>query len=221
MRFTGLFLLLSFALPANLLLGDSLYSLSGVSQTFTYNPLTLGFAFTANSDFMVTSLGWFDATGTGFQSPHTVGIFDSQGNLLTSTTLASGAGDLLPGFFRYEATAPTTLIAGNTYTLAGTTGGAADSWTVNNYVSGFNVNPEFTIGADAALFSYGSGLVEPTSHFSDYRVYAGPNLSGTSVNTTTPEPGTLALVGLAMTMLLVAAARRASSRRTESPMMVG
>lgn len=209
MRFVCLFLLLSFALPANLLLGDSLYSVNGVNQTFTDNPVTLGFEFTPNSDFMVTSLGWFDATGSGFQSPHTVGIFDSQGNLLTSTTLASGTGDMLTGFFRYEAIAPTTLVGGNTYTLAGTSGGAADSWTVNDYVSNFNVNPEFTIGENAALFSYISGFAEPTSHYSDYRVYAGPNLIGASA----PEPGTLALVGLAMTMLLVGGARRASSRK--------
>jgi hypothetical protein len=184
-----------------------LYTFTSANQIFTDQPLTLGFTFTTNNAFTVSSLGWFDATGNGFLSPHTVGIFDANGNLLTSTTLSTGASDSLSGSFRYQSIAPITLQAGNAYTLAGTTGGALDPWTVNDYVTGLSVNPAFTVGPDAARFTYGPGLVNPTGHFSDYRIYSGPNLAGSPV----PEPASFLLLGLAAPFLFIVRRRRSHS----------
>lgn len=192
-------LFLSALLPVQFAVADSLYTFTSVSQTFTDQPLTVGFTFTTNNAFAVSSLGWYDATGNGFLSPHTVGIFDANGNLLSSTTLVTGTSDPLNGSFRYQSIAPVTLEAGNAYTLAGTTGGSLDPWTVNDDVSGFSVNSAFTVGPNAARFTYGSGLVDPADHFSDYRVYSGPNLAGTPV----PEPATLLLLGLAAPFLFI------------------
>jgi hypothetical protein len=132
-----------FATP--FLFSASLYSFDSANSTFSDDPLTLGFVFTANSTFEVTSLGWFDSTGAGFQSEHTVGIFDSTGNLLVSTTLGSGTTDPLSGNFRYHSISPLTLNSGSEYTLAGTSGGPADSWTINNFVNGFTVNPHLRL----------------------------------------------------------------------------
>jgi hypothetical protein len=194
------FVLVMAASNAQLALSDSLYTFGAVNKTFTDEPVTLGFVFTANSTFEVTSLGWFDGTGNGFQSPHTIGLFDSAGNLLISTVV--GTSDSFSDSFRYHPIAPITLEAGNDYTLAGTSGGQLDSWTVNDFVSGFTMNSAFTVGSNAARFSYGTELVDPSSHFSDYLVYAGPNLERHGVTSATPEPAGLVLVLLGVTALL-------------------
>lgn len=182
---------------------DSLYSFTGVNQTFSDAPVTLGFVFTANSSFEVDSLGWFDATGEGFSTQHTIGLFDSAGTLLASTTLSSGTSDSIDGGFRYHSIAPITLTAGNEYTLAGTSGGPVDSWTNNDLVNDFAVNPAFTVGPNAARFSYGTELVDPDSHFSDYLVYSGPNLAGQEIISATPEPASFLLMAIAACTLLV------------------
>ncbi len=214
MQFSPKLLLLAAAslLGAQLAVCDSLYSFNSASQTFFDAPATLGFVFTANSSFEVDSLGWLDATGAGFSSQHTVGLFDSTGTLLASTTLSSGTSDPLSDGFRYSSIAPITLIAGNEYTLAGTSGGPLDSWTVNDDVSGFAVDPAFTIGQNAALFSYGSELVDPDSHFSDYQVYSGPNLEGQESTFATPEPASFLLVALAACTLFISRKLRTSAR---------
>jgi hypothetical protein len=200
---------------AHSLVGAPLYSLTSTNQTFTDNPLSLGFVFTANDSFTVTSLGWFDATGNGFQSEHTVGLFDSTGNLLVSTTLAAGTGSALDQSFRYGSIDPFVLMAGGTYTLAGTTGGAQDAWTIDDYVDGFAVDPAFTIGPDAARFDYTSTFIDPTSHFSDYGAYIGPNLRGEDATAPVPEPETsiLLLLGIAIVFTAQCVVRNATSSR--------
>ena len=208
MRFFGRFIVIFISLFAtSFVFADPIYNFGSVNSTFADNPATLGFVFTANTTFNVTSLGWFDGGGAGFQSEHTVAIFDADGNLLTSTTLGTGTGSPLSGSFRYQAITPVTLDMGAQYTLAGTSGGALDPWTANDYVSGFVVNPAFTVGADAGRFFYGPTLVDPDSHFSDYLVYSGPNLEGSAV----PEPAGGLLLALGVGML-IAFARIRSAR---------
>lgn len=219
-------ILISSVCATQFALADPLYTFGNVSSTFTDNALTLGFAFTADTTFNVTSLGWFDPTCNGFQSEHTVGIFDANGTLLVSTTLEPGTSGTLSDSFLFQAITPITLALGETYTLAGTTGGALDGFTVNDDVSNFAVNPAFTIGANAALYSYGSELVDPDSHYSDYLVYAGPNLEGSPAdppandpgpsNATAPEPASGLLLALALPALLVA--RRMKQRPRHADM---
>ena len=160
------------------------------APTASDRQLSLGFVFTTNSAVQVTQLGYYDDGGDGFLTPHTVGIFDSVGNLLTSVTLAAGTTDPLVGDFRYEAVAPITLAAGQTYTAAATTEGPSDPWAYGGpaQLTGFVVNPAITIPNDAAKFVYQSDNVlrDPTDHFSNYQVYAGPNFVISSV----PEPAT-------------------------------
>jgi Domain of unknown function (DUF4082) len=180
------------------LVGASLYSLDCADRIFNDDPLTIGFEFTANDTFKVTSLGWFDG---GFQNEHTVGLFDSEGNLLVSTILPAGSVNPADQLFRYASIDPLLLVAGQSYTLAGTTAGWNDAYTTNEHVSGFAVDPAFTIGANAARYDYVSEFAYPTSHYSDYRAYIGPNLQGDVV---TPEPQAAALLGLGMCGLLAA-----------------
>jgi hypothetical protein len=117
--------------------------------------------------------------------------------------LQVGSGDPLTDGFRYRAITPITLEAGTSYTLAGTSGGQLDLWTVNDFASDFTVNPAFSLDPDSARFSYGTELADPCEHFSDYLVYAGPNLEGTVLTTATPEPAGLTLVLLGGAALLV------------------
>jgi hypothetical protein len=207
MRFLGrLILVFVSLLSTSFIFADSIYNFGQANSTFADNPVTLGFVFTANTTFNVTSLGWFDASGAGFQSEHTVGIFDANGNLLSFTTLGTGTSNPLNESFRYQAITPLILEAGTQYTLAGTSGGALDPWTVNDDVSGFAVNPNFTVGLDAARFFYGPDLVYPDSHFLDYLVYSGPNLEGSAA----PEPASALLLTLAAGMLIAFCAIRSA-----------
>src|SRR5689334_3496981 len=89
--------------------------------------LSLGFSFTALNNITVDSLGYYNYTGSGFLTAHTVGIFDSNGDLLTSTTLAAGSADPLNAGFRYHSITPVTLAPGD-YVIAATTGGPSDPW---------------------------------------------------------------------------------------------
>ena len=166
------------------------YDFTNVNSMSSQSQLSLGFAFTTNSAQTVTALGWFDpnsvgSNDTGFATPHTVGIFDSNGNLLGSVTLSAGTVAPLVGFFRYAQLAtPIPLAANTTYILAGTSGGPADAWTVSDWVSGFTYDPRIYFGSptvpatDAARYLYQNDdiLRDPPNHFSDFIFYAGPNL---------------------------------------------
>jgi Domain of unknown function (DUF4082)/Concanavalin A-like lectin/glucanases superfamily len=166
-----------------------IYGFTSVNGSYSQSQLSLGFVFTTTSAQTVIALGWFDpnsvgSNDTGFATPHTVRIFDSNGNLLGSLTLSAGTEDPLVGFFRYaKLTTPITLTANTTYVLAGTSGGPADAWTVSDFVSGFTHDPAIYFGSptipatDAALYLYQSDdmLRDPPNHFSDFIFYAGPN----------------------------------------------
>jgi len=175
MRTAGLMCLLAAAaLTAS---ADSIYSFSAASTASDSNDLSLGFVFATNQDVTISSLGYYDG-GNGFLATHKVGIFDSNGNLLTSITLDTGTMDTSDGLFRYKSVAPITLAGGQTYTLAGTTDGDADSFAFGTAttLTGFTVNPAISIADDASRFIYQSDntLQNPTNHF-DYTLYAGPN----------------------------------------------
>lgn len=79
-----------------------------------------------------------------------------------------------------------------------------DAWTQNDFVSDFRVNSSFTIAPNAALFTYTSDLVDPDSHYSDYRAYIGPNLEGESVSADTLEPAGVFLLAIGALVLFAA-----------------
>ena len=191
----GLFLIIASVLTMQCAFADSLYTFNSVDQTYNNDiPATLGFVFSVKNDFQVTSLGWFDECLDGFQDPHTVQLFDDvSGTLLTSVTLSAGTVDPLTGSFRYHAVTPVTLTPGVTYLLAGTTGDD-DPYTENDDVCDFSINPDFIVPENAGRFDHNEpGFNYPDQHYSDYMVYAGPNLEGVPV-CDAPEPASLALL---------------------------
>jgi hypothetical protein len=144
---------------------------------------SLGFSFTATSALTIDAVGYFDEGS--LQESHTVGIYDSAGNLLASAAITGGT---LTGFFDYVSIAPVTLIAGDTYQIMGNSG-LIDPYTYDPV--GFSTasditfnNDEYTAG-DTLAFGLNSAGV--TGFF-------GPNFLESPVSPT-PEPGALALFG--------------------------
>ena len=156
---------------------------------------TLGVKFTANEAINVTALGYFDADGDGFATAHTLGIFDSAGTLVTSTTIGSGVAAPLDNKYRYVSISPVLLLAGGTYTVAGTTT-SADPYAYGNDATGFAASPAITLAPQSALYSNGATLTNPTSYFG-YKFYGGANFKYTTAGgNPVPEPATLALLSV-------------------------
>ena len=79
--------------------------ISGVSRVsagvLSFNPATggsganqgqsVGWQFNVLSSLTVTDLEWFDPTGTGLSTAHTVGIWNPAGGLVTSALIPAGA----------------------------------------------------------------------------------------------------------------------------------
>lgn len=181
-----------YAAACAVLVGTSVFTSGAHAAAYSFvstptafdTQLSLGFTFIANVTTTVDSLGYYDLGGDGFLTEHEVGIYlgdgaDGPGTLLVSTTLAAGTVESLGAdSFRYKSIAPLTLIAGNEYTIAGLSPllDGNDAWNYGSAASiiGFAVDPRITIPADAARYTYfpGASLVNPSSHFGDYQVYA-------------------------------------------------
>jgi len=172
---------------------------------------TLGFTFSVNQTFTVTSLGFYDDNGDGFISPHEVGIYAGDGlvapgALLAITTLAAGkSGTLGANDFRYQAITPVTLIAGQSYTVAGLSPNystANDPFVYGgpNEIKGMSVSPWINIAVGAARFAfYTPSLVDPSLVYSnEFQIYAvdfdGPGLVAPALRGAVPEPATWAML---------------------------
>jgi hypothetical protein len=76
-------------------------------------PSTNGYSFSTSRTFTLAGLGVFDANFDGLVDSHQVGLWDSLGTLISSTTVASGTGATFTDGFRWNATGPITLAAGS------------------------------------------------------------------------------------------------------------
>jgi hypothetical protein len=190
-----------------------------LAYTFTSAPTSadtgynLGFVFSIpdGTSITVDSLGWFDASDSGFTSSHEVGIFeDTDDALLTSATVDAGTVDPLVDGFRFVSIAPLVLGPG-LYTIDGLVG--SDPWDYGvapSTIAGFNVDPSIGIAADAAVFAFTPSLVFPSSTFGGYTVYAGPNFTE---GVATPEPVSIALIFCGMLLIAAAGVRRRQFHR--------
>jgi hypothetical protein len=161
---------------AHALVIDPAYEFSSNGTVSDSRTFTLGFKFSLSSSETVNALGY---TTIGFTSPQQVGLWDSSGNLLASTTIAPG--DNPVGHFDWDSVVPLTLAAG-TYTIGGTFDGGVGP--VNP--SGVTTIPGYTWISDEQ--SLGTGLNYPTNSFNLY----GPNgipQANFSVSVPGPIPG--------------------------------
>ena len=152
------------------------------------NDNTIGWTFDTCEIIEVTHLGLNAAhagANDGLSQAHRIGIWDNAGNLLFSTTVGPGRGDVTAGPWEYAAVTPTMLGLGR-YVIGA------------QYIVG---SPEWTVAApsttDPALsyveFRIGTGIDLPFPDQSFETLFVGPNFQFRAV----PEPGVWALLMLA------------------------
>ncbi len=182
---------------AHALVIDPAYEFSSVGNLNDSRPFTLGFEFSLSSSETVNALGY---TTIGFTSPQQVGLWNSSGILLASTTISPG--DNPSGHFDWDSIAPLTLAAG-TYTI----GGTYDGGPFASYASGVTTIPGFTWITDEQ--QYGAGLNYPTvSTGGGYGTNGIPQVDF-SVSAPGPVPG----AGVAALAALALAGLYARTRR--------
>ncbi len=181
-------LFLSFALlcASSLSWGAQLgLTATGIAFTTDTSNYTIGWSFNVNAPIVVTALGYFDANGDGLRNPHRVGIFNSAGSLLVSTTVAAGLTDPLVDNWRMASISPFALNPG-LYVVASEQAASADPITVS--ATSITAGPNITV-VDPTLFNYGTGLIFPTRSGGTYLqanfLYESPMA--------VPEPGTAAM----------------------------
>jgi hypothetical protein len=175
-----------------LMAGPSLAGLgvdfTGVTTDFTNGNWSLGWSFTTNGPVTITKLGFYDAGQDGLAQDHAVGIYDSSGNLLVSTTVLTT--DPLTSWFRFHDITPLTLAGSETYYIQAVTG--SENYTY--FTTGFTVDPSINFIQDAWVLGAGGALAFPDSTAgitqADGGAYFGPNFDSTPV----PVPPTLLLL---------------------------
>lgn len=96
---TGKALALALGLCTSLYAHGAAINLTTPGSEYGGGQYTLGFEFTVSSNRTITSLGVYDSGANGLSSNAQIGIWDTSGNLLTSTTILAGTGQL-DGLFR-------------------------------------------------------------------------------------------------------------------------
>jgi len=93
----------------------------------------IGWQFTATDDITVTHLGVLDLGAAGLADRHTVGIFNSAGDLLVSSTISAGLnGDFYSDSMIYNTVDLTMLEQGESYYIL------ADNWTQDDFGFGWD-----------------------------------------------------------------------------------
>ncbi len=169
-------------------------------QQLGNGPFTLGFEFQANANTKVVQLGAFDDAQDGLGQSHDVGLWDSLGNLLASTTIGSGTSGALINQFRYNDITPVSLTAGQDYFIGAVWLDGTDPMVFG--ATNLATDPRITYLSSG--YAAGGSLVDPTSLDGGFGGYFGPNLTLTSV----PEPATWAFTILGFGMVGAAVRRR-------------
>lgn len=155
----------------------SLYDFTSAPIQFGDNNVTVGFKFTANQNLAINALGFYDHNLDGLSASHEVGLFDTNGTLLTSATVQAGGASALDGKFRYGGISSYNLVSGQSYILAGLAD-AQDGYTygdMGSSIQGLAIDPAFTINPLASVYLYGPGLSFPINH-AGYDLYPMVNL---------------------------------------------
>lgn len=174
----------------------------GGPNTFTTSA-TVGWQFSASSPLNVTALGFWDQGSNGLVNAHDVGIWNSSGTLLASTTITSAstpvASTSSAGDWLFNNITPVTLAPG-TYTI-----GALLPVNTDPDLQIFSATASTSDGvtwlnaADIASLSLSEPGADP--RFAD-GVF-GPNLEVTPA----PEPSTWSLLALGIAAILGATRR--------------
>ncbi|MDG2201012.1 MAG: hypothetical protein P8K80_07500 [Phycisphaerales bacterium] len=152
----------------------------------------IGWQFTATNDLDVTHLGVLDLGEAGLGDRHTVGLFNSAGDLLVSSTISAGLnGDLMLDSMIYNSVDVTSLQKNETYYIL------ADNWNAGQDAFTFGWNTvDFSNDIDWMGFSESTGgsIFDPVVHFNNGEP---GNIGPGFMYRVAPSPGALALLGLA------------------------
>lgn len=157
---------------------------------------SLGEVFVPTQNITLDFLGYFGTIGN-FGESHDVAIYDSLGNVLSSTTIddTSTISEVFAHFV-FNAVTPITLLAGQTYVLDGASG-LRDLYAFND--NGFAVAAPINLLGNNYALNGGA-----TADFTGIAVsnsvadgYWGPNFAWDTA-AQTPEPAALLLVGTAL-----------------------
>lgn len=187
------------------------FSTSGFSDTVNNANIdtTIGWTFSVNTPVTVTALGLWDEGADGFQTDHEVGLWDSNGTLVASTTITSASTTVssssTDGQWLFNTISDQVLSSG-TYTI-----GALFTEDSNDFMRyGTTASIDTRLGFGAPVWSTpatGTGLTQPTGN----PPYTSPGLFGPNLQlnaVVVPEANTVALLTLALPVIGMVAVRR-------------
>ena len=173
--------------------------------------ITWGWAFTISSSVTVTDLGVYDEANNGLINSHQVGLWDSGGTLLASTTMASGLSGTAvistSGFGSLRFNTISSLGIGAGSYVVGALYKDADADLLRFAATTVTMPPPFTFNQGR---SAPGGFVFP-SLTSANNGFFGPNLRFTTG--TVPEPGVVVSLLGAGTLSSLLLVRRRHTRR--------
>jgi hypothetical protein len=234
-------LLLFFAaiVPTKVAFADIAAPAATFTPTEAFNNVesnSLGWAFDVNAPIWVSALGYYDYSAgptfpsdfccspfsvtSGLLDNHIVGIFNSTGTLLTSTTVPSGTAGTLIGNSLY-APIPAIELTPGEYFVEGTqqgTSGANPTDPVAFLFSSFTTIPQITAVAGVYTFAGAPDVLTFATSGAGYQAYVGPNfLASNTAPSVTPEPSYILLVTGGLAGLLLWKHRRSSiSKKTKA-----
>lgn len=159
-------------------------------------PFTLGWSFTVNADITVTALGLFDGNQDGLTDRHDIGLWNSVGTLLASTTLGAGTAAPLTNQFRYATLlSGVDLTAGESYRIGALYLTGNDDIVIPGQTADFATPSQISFGA--ATFAVGGSLADPAL-VNGGQGFFGANFLFNAGGGTVPEPASLLLALLAL-----------------------
>lgn len=178
------------------------------SGGFTINyKNAIGYSFTPTTDINITSLGYFDVNSDGLADDHDVGIFKSDGTLVTAAFVPSGTVDPIVDGGRFTTITPVTLTGGTNYYIL------ANNNSVDLFVASFPSALTFApqVGWNDYRVASANSILSPLDLSiggpSGFDGYAGPDFQFNAV----PEVSAIGLYSLGLAILARLTLRRKRS----------